>query len=204
MTRYGLLWLVGCVIAAMMVMAVLFGPFDWTQIPVQQAGLAGLVVAGGWFAGFLLREISQQIGRSERLRDYHRALYAEIMHNLDNLGSPDDLREHAETVLASMELDEGFVPFIPHEKNDTIFKAVVSDLHILPRASIDPVVKYYSQVSAMDAMINDMRGEGYSSMTRERRAALYRDYIGIKINLIEFGNDALKRIDAHDKRKRGT
>lgn len=203
MSRAGLLWVFGLAVPLLLVAVLNAIPLDWSNSRTQQAAIAALMVASGWFAGFMLREISQQIGRTERLRDLHRALYSEIQHNLDNLGSEDDLKAHAEKMLARMEEGDGFVPFIPRERNDTVFQAVVGDLHILPRTSIDPVVRYYSQLAALDAMVEDMRGETFKEMSPRRRGEIYSDYIALRMRLVEFGTDGNTRITEYDRSRKG-
>ena len=203
MSRAGLLWVFGLAVPLLLVAVLNAIPLDWSNSRTQQAAIAALMVASGWFAGFMLREISQQIGRTERLRDLHRALYSEIQHNLDNLGSEDDLKAHAEKMLARMEEGDGFVPFIPRERNDTVFQAVVGDLHILPRTSIDPVVRYYSQLAALDAMVEDTRGETFKEISPRRRGEIYSDYIALRMRLVEFGTDGNTRITEYDRSRKG-
>ena len=177
-------------------------PFDLSNVRVQQGLIAGIVVALGWIAGFALRELSAHMGRAERLRDVHRALFAEIRHNLGNLGAADDLRVYGEDKLTEILGTDGYVPFIPREKNDTVFSSVVADIHILPRITIDPIVQYYSQLAAADALAEDMRGEGYRAMSPRARGALYADYIGLKMNLVDYGIEATEVIDAYANRSR--
>lgn len=203
MTRRRLLWVTGVAVVVVVATVIWQAPFDWSQTSVQQAGLAAVVVASGWFAGFFLREIGIDLDRAERLRDMHRALYAEIQHNLENLGTVEDLQKHGSQMLALIHRDPEFVPFIPRERNDTVFQAIVEELHILPRTSIDPVVRYYSQLAAMDALVDDMRGDTFKDMAEGRRAAIYQDYIGIRMRLIDYGTEATRAINAYAKGGRG-
>ena len=172
-------------------------PFDLRDTRVQQALIAGTVVALGWVVGFTLREVSAHLGRVERLRDVHRALFAEIMHNLQNLGSADDLRSYGQDMIDRIGGGEGFTPFIARERNDTVFQSIVADLHILPRVTIDPIVQYYSQIAALDALIEDLRSDAFRALPPQRRADVYADYIAVKINLVEYGQEATEVIDAY-------
>ncbi len=86
MSRGWLVALAGISGLVVLLGAILLLPFDWENERIQQATIAALVVAVGWFAGFVLRELSQQLARAERLRDVHRALFAEIRHNLEKSG----------------------------------------------------------------------------------------------------------------------
>ncbi len=202
MSRGWLVALAGFAGLGVLAGAILFLPFDWKNERIQQATIAALVVAVGWFAGFVLRELSQQLARAERLRDVHRALFAEIRHNLGNLGSAGTLQDYGMEMLARIRDADGFVPFIPRERNDSVFRTVVSDIHILPRVTIDPIVQYYSQLAALDALVEDMRGPVFEAMSPRRRAELYTDYINIKINLADYGEEAIQTIDAYAKGSR--
>ncbi len=106
-------------------------------------------------------------------------------------------------MLARIRDADGFVPFIPRERNDSVFRTVVSDIHILPRVTIDPIVQYYSQLAALDALVDDMRGQAFEAMSPRRRAELYADYINIKINLVDYGEEATQTIDAFANGSRG-
>ncbi|WP_121064198.1 hypothetical protein [Chachezhania antarctica] len=197
MTRARLLWVALFGIVAILVTALILMPLDWRQVRVQQAAIAAVVVAAGWFAAFLLREFSQQLGRSERLRDVHRALKAEIGHYMGALRSVEYLTEVRNEMLDQMEGPEGFIPFVPRERNDTVFQSIVGELHILPRSSIEPVVAYYSQLAALDTLIDDMRGEGFKALTPRRRAQIYSDYINLKAAALDYGTHARAMIDLY-------
>ncbi|QFU09348.1 hypothetical protein PARPLA_02314 [Rhodobacteraceae bacterium THAF1] len=197
------LWIILATLAAVVLVAIgllVLLPLDLTNERVQQALVAAVVVALGWVAGFALRELSAHLGRVERLRDVHRALYAEIKHNLANLETPEKLRDFAEPVLDKI-IVEDFVPFVPRERNDVVFQTILSEISVLPRVTIDPVVRYYSQLAAHDALVEDMRGAGFRRMDAQRRAVIYGDLFAIKIRLIEYGNEALSIIDTYGKKK---
>jgi len=198
--RAWLLWGTGGGVLVLVLAALWAIPFDLASERVQQAALAAIVVAAGWFLGFMLREVSQLLDRAERLRDAHRALFAEIQHNVTNLGSRAALAEDGYAMLDRILGTDGFVPFIPRERNDTVFAALVADIHILPRVTIDPVVQYYSQLAALDALIDDMRGESFKTMSPQRRHDLYRDYINLKFSALDYGEAALAAIDAYSKK----
>ncbi|MEM1131143.1 MAG: hypothetical protein AAGH83_11580 [Pseudomonadota bacterium] len=168
----------------------------WLDARIWQAVVAGAFLAMGWLVnGWQNRREAAKL-RAERLRDAHRALYAEIQHNLDNLGSAEQLTEYRESMLARMEENDSFVPFIPRERHNTVFKAIVDEIYVLPRCSIDPVVGYYSQLAALEMLIDDMRGETFKTMSPRRRSEIYSDYIAIKLQALSYGRHALSMIDA--------
>lgn len=169
---------------------------DILESRVVQALVAGIVVAVGWIVngGNNRREAARL--RAEKLRDYHRAIYAEIACYLDNLGSRDALERYRDEIVSRMEADESYVPFIPREQNDRIFQALVGEINILPRATIDPIVVYYNLLQALDALVEDMRSGSFSDLDQSRRVVMYRDYVDLKIQAFEDGHYALRMIAA--------
>lgn len=169
---------------------------------IWQAVLAGIFVAGGWlFNGWQNRRDAQAL-RAERLRDVHRALYAEIGANLANLVDAPNLVRQCKLGSARIENAPDktpYVPFIARETRDQIFQAIVADIHILPRTSIDAVVAYYAQIASIAAMVEDLRGQTYASLAKERRMRIYEDYMALKEQSLLFGNHALRMIDAYAK-----
>ncbi len=139
-------------------------------------------------------QLTQQ--RAERVRDVQRAIYAEIRAYL-NVLKRDDLDAYEHVLVARMQSDPTFIPMIPTEANDIVFKAIVADIHVLPRSSVDPVVVYYSQLASIHAMIADLRSAAYRKMSVERRIAMYQDYMSLKREAIELGDHALEMITAY-------
>lgn len=157
---------------------------------IWQAVIAGLFIGIGWFVnGWLTRRDAARL-RAEKMRDMHRAIYAEIGVYLSNLASEVETGTYAAAMLERMEHDPDFVPFIPHEHNDTVFRTLLPDISVLPRQTIDPIVAYYSQLRAIAALIDDMRGETFRTMAQSRRIAIYSDYIDMKAQALAFGRFA--------------
>jgi len=127
--------------------------------------------------------------RRERMKDIQIALLAEIRAYVAGLRR-DDLDEFEPFMVNRMESDESFVPFILREKNDSVFQAILPDIHILPESSIDPVVVYYSQVVAIAEMAIDMRSKVFAELDKERRIEVYRNFIAMKKLAIILGEEA--------------
>lgn len=164
---------------------------------VSAAVVAAIVVAAGWFvAGF--RELRRdRRRRRERSIDVQTALAAEIQHYVDILKNPEfDLKSVWEDVVRRMEADDGYIPLIPSEKNDTVFQSILSDVQILPEEVIRPVVRYYNQVFAIEAMIEDLRSEQFRSIEtpQQQRIEMYTDYISLKLEALRLGEQACDEI----------
>lgn len=161
------------------------------------AFIGAIVVLVGWFFTFYRERSARRSNRNERIRDVQRALFAEIRAYLAVL-KRDHLDLYRTDMIARMRGKDGngkaFIPLIPTERNDTIFRAIVADIHILPRSSIDPVALYYSQLAAISALIADLRSPEYREMDTERRIRMYSDYIDMKKEAIVLGDEAMLMI----------
>ena len=161
---------------------------------IWQAAVAGGFLAFGWiFNGWQnRRDAAHQ--RAERLRDAHRAIFAEIEVQLQNLWDDEAIRTDGAAVIERMQTDRGFVPFIPRAPGDRLFRALESEIHILPRVTIDAIVAYYSQLSAVESLTEDMRGMTFRGFDPNRRASIYSDYIEMRKQMLVFGRRANRLI----------
>lgn len=169
-------------------------PFDDILAPqAQSAVIAGLFLAIGWWVVAFQNRKRDLKQRAERVRDVQRALFAEIRAYLAVL-ERDHIAEYGSVIATRIEHEAGYFPVIPTEHNDAIFRAIVSEIHVLPRDTVDPVVLYYSQLNAIGAMIADLRALDTVRIGPDRAAAMYRDYISMKLGAIELGEGALVAI----------
>ncbi len=164
-----------------------------------QAVIAGGFVALGWvYNGRANRREAARL-RAEKLRDAHRAIFAEIATNLSNLWEEDALREYGAGMIERMGEDPGFVPLIPRERHDRLFETIKSEIYVLPRVTIDPIVQYYSQLDAMAAHVDDMRGEAFKALSQERRMDMYMDYIEMRVQALAYGRIANHLINIYSQ-----
>lgn len=162
---------------------------------IWQAVIAGLFVAMGWLVNGWQSRRHQDRLRRDRVNDVQRALYAEIRAHVAVL-ERDGFAErtappYAREMAARIRTEPDFFPLIPHERNRTIFSAIVSDIHVLPRAVVDPVAIYYSQLVAIETMIRDLRGLDKARLGAERAARVYEDYVAMKAEALVLGRDAM-------------
>ncbi len=166
---------------------------------VLQALVAGLVIAAGWLTTAIFSELEKARAKAERTRDYHKALFAEIRHTLDAFYADGQSDELVDEITARMQDDDGFVPFIPNERHDRVYGALVDGIEVLPRQTIDAVVAYYSVISALQAFAEDMRGDGYKGLSQGRRITMYQDYAAMRVRAYQLGNHALRLIKAYSE-----
>ena len=163
---------------------------------VLSAMVAGGFLALGWvFTHWLSLRRDRRL-RAERVRDVQRAIFAEIRAYLAAL-ERDHLADYGAAIGARIETEPGYFPVIPTEHNDAIFRAIVGELHVLPRDTVDPIVLYYSQLNAIAAMIADLRALDPAKIGAARASAMYRDYISMKLGAIELGESAQAAIQSN-------
>lgn len=163
---------------------------------VLAALIGGLVIAAGWLTSAIFSEIGKSREREEKLRDYHKALYAEIRDTLASLYGEGKSDADGAAVLEQMNRDDTYVPFIAREEHNQIFRAIQGHIEFLPRQTIDIIVAYYSQVNSLQALSEDMRDRRYSRLSQKQRIAMYEDYLALRLRAFETGLDALRVIDA--------
>jgi hypothetical protein len=162
-----------------------------------QAAIAGLVIATGWLTTAIFMEQGKVRVKAERLRDYHKAIYAEIGTSIDALWDEGQSDSYIASILERMKKDSKFVPFIPREEHDHIYNAIVGEIDVLPRQTIDVVVAYYSQIKAIAALAEDMRGDQFQKLSQDRRILMYQDYSGMRRQAFAYGQHALRLITAY-------
>lgn len=168
----------------------------WIGPVIIAAGIAAVVNVLGWIVAGKRDRRANELRRQERQLDISTALFAEIVHYRDALAFF-DLDAQWESVVSEMEADETYVPFIPSERNDTIFQAIVGEIHILPQPVIQPVARYYNQVFAIEAIIEDLRSPAFAAELSAKRISVYTDYISLKKQALIDGDSAIAALSQH-------
>lgn len=162
---------------------------------VLPALIAGAVIAGGWLTSAIFAELGKAQAKAEKLRDYHKAIYAEIRNSLSVMYDEGRADEHAANIVERMKKEKDFVPFIPREHHDELFRSLVDEIEVLPRVTIDPVVAYYSLVRSMMAQAEDMRSKTFQEIKgQSRRIGIYEDYFETRKRAFAAGEITLSLI----------
>jgi hypothetical protein len=161
--------------------------------------VAGAFVAAGWIVAGWQSRRAAAILRAGRLRDTHRALYAEIGAWLA-ANDPDRMARDQAAMVGRMRTDVEFVPFIPHDGIGEVYRAVLTDLTVLPRSTVDFVVAFYAHMASLAALAVDMRSRRYAILSPERRIALYEDYIATRVAAVRIGLQTLRLIEIYSAR----
>lgn len=168
----------------------------WIGPVIIAAAIAAMVNVLGWYVAGVRDRRADDRRRREKQNDIATALMAEIAHYRDALAFF-DLDEVWDSVTQEMSENEAYTPFIPSERNDTIFSAILSDIHILPEDVIQPVTRYYNQVFAIDAIISDLRAASFKEQPHRTRITVYTDYISLKKQALEDGTRAIEALSSH-------
>lgn len=176
---------------------VVLGQIVTLEERLWQALIAGLVIATGWLATAIFGEIERASRKAERTRDFHKALYAEVLNTREALWGKGLAEEQGQALLERMEHDPTFTPFIPREQHDRVFHAQLDQIDVLPRQTIDAVVAFYSQVSAIAALVEDMRGDRFQQLDQERRIAMVEDYLELRQRTFVMARNILLLINAY-------
>lgn len=157
---------------------------------LSAALVAASVSVAVWLASAMRDWLSAGRQRKRAVFDVQRALYAEIRAYLAVL-KRDDVAVYGARTAGRIRSEPGFFPIIPREDNAMVFAALLPQIHLLPRAAIDPVVLYYSQIKAINLLIDDLRDIDPAQTEAGRAAAMYEDYIAMKVEALDLGEDAL-------------
>lgn len=165
---------------------------DWLgDSRVLAAVIGAAAVALGWFVTARRERGSERRRRRQQERDMRAALSAEIGAHVEAL-QMFDLEEQWRLIVGRMEDDPSYVPIVPRERNDVMFRALVQEVSVLPEGAIGPVVRYYGQLFAVDAIVGDLRSIAFRErMGQSERIAMYTDYIGLKQEALVRGKEAL-------------
>jgi hypothetical protein len=166
---------------------------------IWQAVVAGGFVALGWIVNGWQERRAQARSKAEKLRDYHKALFAEIRNAVDVFFADGESERDAQTILQRMEQDDDFVPFLPKENLDRVYLALMPEIEVLPRQTIDAIVAFYAQVASIEAFAADMRGTAFRTLPQARRILMYRDYIAMRNRAYLIGMFSLRLIDAYSR-----
>ena len=175
---------------------------DWQAILLNDRVAAALVtalvgggvVAAGWFWTHALSRHRDRVLRREKVADIQRALLAEIRAHVVVLEVQSGQDAPWLDPDGSDLPEGGYLPILPHDANDRIFRAVVEEVHILPEWTIDPVVRYYRLLAVRAALAQDIRAN--TEDHPDRAARMFRDYLEINEETLETGMEAMEVLTA--------
>lgn len=156
----------------------------------QAAVIAGFFLAAGWWVVAFQNRWRDRQQRQEKINDIQRALLAEIRAHVVAL----EMQPEPGDFVAQEISDQDYLPILPHDANDRIFRAIVEEVHILPEWTIDPVVRYYRLLAVRAALAQDIRNN--LSKHPRRTAEMFRDYLMLNEETLDTGLEALEILTA--------
>ena len=157
---------------------------------ITSAVIGASALAIGWLAAARRERGTARRARIQRENDLRIALGAEIATHVQALRLF-DLEEHWRRVVLRMEADPEFVPLVPTERSNAIFSALITEVQVLPRGAIEPVVRYYALLYAIEGMVGDLRSEQYRGLPQDRRIEMFGDYIALRQEALSLGETAM-------------
>ncbi|MHA3913377.1 hypothetical protein [Halovulum sp. GXIMD14793] len=155
--------------------------------------IGAIVVATGWLISYRLERERYRDERRDKEMDVQKALRAEIK-ALVEAPQNSDLEGSLERGMARFDAeteDDPYLPFIPHEKHDTVYQALLSEIHLLPTETVEPVILYYNQAVSIALMATDLRSDRFAELDSSRRKKMLHDYMRMKIEGKKLGQDAI-------------
>ena len=150
----------------------------WVGPAIVAAVISGLVSLILVQLNFRQGRRLEQARRDEKVRDFQIAIRAEIRSELRNLVQYDVGRQ-LEQVKARYESDPAYAISVPRPVRQSVFEALVGEIHVLPEAVIDPIVLYARQRNAIDSIVEDMRAPEFLALSRDQQFAMYEDYLNM-------------------------
>lgn len=148
----------------------------WVGPAIVAAIISGLISLAVVQLNFRQGRKLEQARRDEKVRDFQIAIRAEIRSELRNLVQH-DVAEQLVLVKSRYERDPDYSVSVPRPVRQSVFEALVNEIHVLPEAVIDPVVLYARQRNAIDSIVEDMRAPSFVALSREQQIAMYEDYL---------------------------
>jgi hypothetical protein len=163
--------------------------------PAIVATLIGcLTTMLGWSVSYRQLRNLETVKRREKIVDYQTALRAEIRSYRARFEHMNPIA-HRDGIIALIESDPSFTPFLPLEIPLLIFSEIAKEIHILPTAVIDIVVLFYAQAATIAQLTLDLRSGEFNALPRERKAGLYMDYYSLLLHTRELADEALDRLE---------
>jgi len=158
---------------------------SWVGPAVVAALIAAFVSAAGWFVTTRQALALERARRRERTRDFQIALRAEIRSELADLQTF-DLEAELEQVRGRYRDDPAYRVRVPELPRHLIIEGIISDIHVLPAAVIEPIVFYLRQRQVVGSLVADIRSAEFALLDRQRQLEVYQEYIELKGQLAAF------------------
>lgn len=163
------------------------------------AAISALIVMVLWGLNQIAERNKADRLRNERKEDVMQALIAEVRAFTNSrFVTEKDVQNKIEK-LDEIFVDDEFVPFVPIEKNDIVYETVLSEIQILPRPVIGPVVNFYNQTKTMNLLQEDLQKRSFAELSADRKKALLNDYLNIQLLAYRLARKAIDELERQSK-----
>jgi hypothetical protein len=162
----------------------------WIGPAIVAALIGCLTTMLGWSVSYRQLRNLESVKRREKIVDYQTALRAEIRSYRARFEHMNPIA-YRDAIIALIETDPSFTPFLPLEPPMLIFSEIVKEIHILPTEVIDTVVLFYAHITTIAQLTMDLKSEHFNALPRERKAGLYMDYYNLLLLTRGLADEAL-------------
>jgi len=166
----------------------------WIGPAIVAALIGCLTTMLGWSVSYRQLRNLELVKRKEKIVDYQTALRAEIRSYRARFEYMNPIA-YRDAIIALIETDPSFTPFLPLETPLLIFSEIAKEIHILPTEVIDTVVLFYAQAAMIVQLTMDLRSEDFHDLARDRKAGLYQDYYSVLLYTRKLADEALDRLE---------
>ena len=176
MSRAQLIVFMALVLGAGLLLLINLVEVDLTDFRVQQAFVAGLVVASGWLITFLLREASVLLDVRERRRDMIRAVRAEV-ELVQFMAEKLDCDQAIHDIEAEYAQDPNYKPLVAYGQQSAVLKRLVGEIEILDTGNqIRAVIDMYQLMDRMAQLETLFAEPGFAELDADRQVSAIRRY----------------------------
>ena len=164
--------LIGIGIGVLLLITVMHrvAPSMLAEPQIWQAVIAGLFIAAGWLVTAEVGRHTERRQQAQRRSDIGRALRSEIYSFRWQLADGLDLGEATKRLGAIRDAmairieNEDLVPFVATEHNDTVYRTVLPEIHVLAEDAIAAVVRFYDVLKNVEDLGADLRTASYAAL----------------------------------------
>ncbi|MEM9854120.1 MAG: hypothetical protein AAF841_06660 [Pseudomonadota bacterium] len=152
-------------------------------------------VAFGWFSTWLAREYAQFQARRQTATDTMYVLRAEIYAAVALLDSVDwrtsSARVQGKIAAGGNHKDTRYMPVTLSESPPILFQSVASAFSSLPAETVPEVAKFYSALSDLSTLTDDLRAPDFIDFDVNMRVSAHKRITNTRIHALQTGVNAL-------------
>ena len=190
----------GIVVLPLLLLALIpiFAVFAYigSDVRLWQGLLAGLVVVLGWLSTFLFQEERVAQDRRAKEIDLLLALHAEIGNYLAKFQEDNYAERLKEFEKLKSNRKKLPLNFIPTQADMVVFPAMLGQMTVVNDVALHWVVQFYTQVTDISALSNDLRQEKFATAnTRRFKVEKLMNLVEMQQTAITLGRIALEAIE---------